>query len=223
MAGGGIYYIAVTAKGNVGFNPQTDNTGFGGKSEGLYQLNLSFVADSASTLVDAPRQTRLDGDSDGSPGGQFDFWFQSGPTIFVDKMNDTTSAPEGTGSLADPYDTISAALAAAASRIVVPATGGQAMTDGDQILISDGTHAVAVFEFDQDGETLPGSHPIVFDSGAQRGGIGCRDRRGDQRRRQPGYDRDRRRVRRAIEPGGPAGCARREAAAHRLESCPDRG
>ncbi len=126
------------------------------QSEGLYELNLSFVADSASTLVDAARQTRLDGDADGSPGGQFDFWFQSGPTIFVDKMNSTTSAPEGTGSLADPYDTISTALAAAASRIVVPATGGQALTDGDQILIGDGMHAVAVFEFDQDGQTRSG-------------------------------------------------------------------
>ncbi|MHB0959585.1 MAG: tandem-95 repeat protein [Pirellulaceae bacterium] len=159
----GIYYIAVTSTGNVGFNPQTDNTGFGGTSEGLYQLSLSFVADSASTLVDTTRRTRLDGDSDGAPGGQFDFWFQSGPTIFVDKMNSSTSGPDGNGSLADPYDTISTAMAAAGRRIVVPATGGQGLNDGDQFLISDGTNTVAVFEFDQDGKTGAGHHPIVFD------------------------------------------------------------
>ena len=101
----GTYYVAVTSAGNEGFDPENDDTGYGGKSEGLYHLNLSFAADSASTIVDAT-QTRLDGDSDGSPGGQFDFWFQSGPTIFVDKMNDTTSTVDGDGSLANPYDTI---------------------------------------------------------------------------------------------------------------------
>ena len=201
----GIYYIAVTSTGNVGFDPQTDNTGFGGTSEGLYELNLSFVADSASTLVDAPHQTRLDGDSDGSPGGQFDFWFQSGPTIFVDKMNSTTSAPEGNGSLADPYDTISAALAAAASRIVVPATGGQALTDGDQILIGDGTHAVAVFEFDQDGQTRSGNHPIVFDAAYSPAELAAAIAAAINACRRLEYHSDRRRVRRAIGPGGSAG------------------
>ncbi|MHB9077543.1 MAG: Ig-like domain-containing protein [Pirellulaceae bacterium] len=158
----GIYYVAVTSSGNVGFNPQTDNTGFGGKSEGLYELNLSFVADSASTIVDTAYQTSLDGNADGSPGGQFNFWFQSGPTIFVDKMNSTTSAPEGSGTLADPYDTISAALAVAASRIVVPSRGGQALADGDWIVIGDGIHSVVRFEFDQNSQTQSGSLPIAF-------------------------------------------------------------
>lgn len=158
----GTYYVAVSSSGNVGFDPATDNTGFGGKSEGLYELSLSFIADSASTLVDTPRQTKLDGDADGSPGGQFDFWFQSGPTIFVDKMNSSTNAPEGSGTLTDPYDTISTALAAAASRIVVPAAGGKALTDGDQFVVSDGTHAPVTFEFDRDGQTRSGTYPIVF-------------------------------------------------------------
>lgn len=158
----GVYYIAVTSSGNVGFDPAIDNTGFGGTSEGLYELTLSFVADSASTLVDAQHQTSLDGDGDGSPGGQFDFWFQTGPTIFVDKMNSTTSAPEGSGTLADPYDTIATALAAAAARIVVPAAGGAALHDGDQIVVGDGLHPAVVFEFDQDGQTRPGTRPISF-------------------------------------------------------------
>ena len=52
----GIYYLAVTSSGTVGIDPTIDNTGFGGKSEGLYELNLSFVADSASTLADLPRR-----------------------------------------------------------------------------------------------------------------------------------------------------------------------
>ncbi len=62
----------------------------------------------------------LDGDADGTPGGLYNYWFNvageetSGAndrTIFVDK-----SAPSGgTGGIAAPYTTISAALAAAAS------------------------------------------------------------------------------------------------------------
>ena len=159
----GTYYIAVTSTGNEGLNPETDDTGFGGTTEGLYHLNLSFVADSASTIVDAT-QTRLDGDSDGSPGGQFDFWFQSGPTIFVDKMNDTSGAVDGDGSLVNPYDTISAALANAGSRLVIPTAGGEAFSDGDSFLLNDGANPSVVFEFDQDGTTSPGAEPIVFEA-----------------------------------------------------------
>ena len=158
----GVYYVAVTSSGTSGFDPRTEATGFGGKSEGLYELKLSFAADSASTLVDVVHQTKLDGDADGAPGGRFDFWFQTGPTLFVDKTHSTSSAPEGSGTLTDPYDTISSALAAAASRIVVPVAGGATINDGDQILISDGVHAPRLFEFDNDSVTQVGSLPIAF-------------------------------------------------------------
>ena len=87
----GTYYVAVTSTGNTGFDPETDNTGFGGTSPKVNTFSICHSrADTTSTIVDTTT-TPLDGDSDGSPGGQFDFWFQSGPTIFVDKMNDTTS------------------------------------------------------------------------------------------------------------------------------------
>ena len=36
----GTYYVAVTSTGNEGFDPETDDTGFGGTTEGLYHLNL---------------------------------------------------------------------------------------------------------------------------------------------------------------------------------------
>ena len=58
----------------------------------------------------------------------------------------------------------SAALVEAASRLVVPALGGAAFSDGDTFLVSDGTNSVAVFEFDLDGMTSPGSRAIMFDA-----------------------------------------------------------
>jgi VCBS repeat-containing protein len=161
----GSYFIAVASTGNEGFDPATSDTGFGGTTEGVYQLKLNFLADSVAAIAD-DTATKLDGDSDGTPGGDFDFWFQTGATIFVDKTNDTTASVDGDGSLANPYDTISAALDDAASRIVVPRTGGMAIADGDQIYVSDGDNPVVTFEFDSDGVVTAGTVSIPFDATA---------------------------------------------------------
>ncbi|QDT89881.1 Calx-beta domain-containing protein [Gimesia algae] len=104
----GDYYLAVTSVGNTNFNPEVSDSGAGGKTDGQYELNLNFQrhADTGSYLADVSG-TQLDGDGDGTPGGVFDFWFEVGDTIFVDKAN-TQGGQDG--SLMSPYQTISDAI-----------------------------------------------------------------------------------------------------------------
>ena len=104
----GTYYLAVTAKGNTAFNPEVADSGYGGQSDGAYDLRVDFtpVADVANTIVDATG-TALDGDRDGKAGGAFDFWFNtasSAGTIWVDKAaaNTTASVTSGSTSVTVP-------------------------------------------------------------------------------------------------------------------------
>ncbi|MCX7414972.1 MAG: pre-peptidase C-terminal domain-containing protein [Planctomycetia bacterium] len=115
----GTYYIAVTSTGNTAINPEVSDSGYGGRSDGDYQLKLGFVptATAANTIVDTSG-TLLDGDRDGKAGGAFRFWFNTASvanTLFVDKAAATAVGANGT--VAKPYKTVQAALAA-----VVPST-----------------------------------------------------------------------------------------------------
>ena len=90
-----IYYVAVTAAGNDQFNPEIEESGSGGQSQGAYQLAIKHVdkASSTNTVTDASG-TPLDGDRDGQAGGVFTFWFQTAEastaptnkTLYVDKI-----------------------------------------------------------------------------------------------------------------------------------------
>jgi hypothetical protein len=85
-----IYYVAVTAAGNDQFNPEIEESGSGGQSQGAYQLSINHIdkASSSNTVTDASG-TPLDGDRDGQAGGVFSFWFQTAEaskTIYVDKI-----------------------------------------------------------------------------------------------------------------------------------------
>ncbi len=51
----------------------------------------------------------LDGDANGTPGGLFNFFFETGHTIFVDKLADVTPGVDGDGSIGSPLDNIRAA------------------------------------------------------------------------------------------------------------------
>lgn len=79
----GIYYIGVSASGNNDYNASIAGTGFGGQSQGNYELRLNFrsAVDSSDTIQDLAGSNEtsigLDGDSDGTPGGTHDFWFQT--------------------------------------------------------------------------------------------------------------------------------------------------
>ncbi|MCA9137606.1 MAG: pre-peptidase C-terminal domain-containing protein, partial [Planctomycetales bacterium] len=144
----GTYSIGVSSTGNTSYDPRVPDSGFGGTTDGAYDLKLSFQADQDGTMLDATG-TPFDGDADGRPGGLYSFWFQStdpASTIYVDKSTDTTAGPEGSGTLADPYDTIEFALQKAGDRIVVPVDGHNSISVGEGFVIDDGIN-VATFRF----------------------------------------------------------------------------
>ncbi len=83
----GVYYIGVSASGNEDYDATVEGTGFGGKSQGDYQLRISFRAqvDTSDTIQDISGSNdpavSIDGDGDGAPGGNYDFWFQTRPLV----------------------------------------------------------------------------------------------------------------------------------------------
>ncbi|MEX2026268.1 MAG: hypothetical protein WEH44_03190, partial [Pirellulaceae bacterium] len=124
-------------------------------------MHLGVQGNPHSTLTDLT-QKPMDGNADGKPGGQFDFWFQSGETIFVDKLRDVTPGTDGNGTIATPYDNIAAALNDAGKRLVIPSTGAAAFADGETFVLVDNLDTLATFEFDLDGTTLSGNIPVAF-------------------------------------------------------------
>ena len=114
----GAYYVGISAAGNVDYNPAVEDTGFGGVSEGSYDLRLTFRPNAGNRLLDVDnalttnasaisKATALDGDGDGEPGGVFNYWFRVDATpIIVDK----TAANDGNGNLSSPFNSIAAAL-----------------------------------------------------------------------------------------------------------------
>ncbi|MFM8494730.1 MAG: fibronectin type III domain-containing protein [Planctomycetia bacterium] len=118
----GTYCVAVSSTGNDRFNPDVADSGYGGRTDGAYRLQLGFTPKSAtsSTIVDTSG-IQLDGDRDGEPGGAFNFWFRTAAstdtpstnrTLFVDK--ESTAHGNGDGTRAKPFKQIDAALAEAA-------------------------------------------------------------------------------------------------------------
>jgi len=108
----GTYFLAVTSAGNTAFDPAVADSGYGGRSDGNYQIRLGFQPKSsaATTIIDASG-TAIDGDRDGRPGGAFQFWFNTASaanTLHVDK----TAPIGGNGGLGAPFNTIKDAIAA---------------------------------------------------------------------------------------------------------------
>lgn len=145
----GVYYVGVTAAGNTEYDPENDDTGVGGTTQGDYQLRLTFTPkgvdpndpetfrDTSSTpaaIVDATG-TIFDGDYDGVPGGVYNYWFNvqtastdpaQNHTIIVDKA---ANAAVADGTLARPYTEIDQALAAARPGDIVRVVGNNFAND----------------------------------------------------------------------------------------------
>jgi len=128
----GTYFVGVSSTGNTAYDPTTPDSGFYGTSAGVYKLKMNFRPNvdvvSGNVLVDADNPvdanrpeiipTAFDGDSDGLPGGVFNFWFRAAAetdgthtpgearTIFVDK----SAADGGDGTLASPFNNLRDAL-----------------------------------------------------------------------------------------------------------------
>ncbi len=115
----GEYFFGVSSAGNDSYDPAIKNSGFGGTTDGKYDVQLSFTATptAAEQLTDIDG-TPIDGDGDGVPGGVNSFWFESNPNaIIVDKL----AGPGGTGTAAAPFNSIGPALLAAQA-ITTPGT-----------------------------------------------------------------------------------------------------
>ena len=166
----GTYYVGVSSIGNDDYNPNIQDSGGGGTTQGNYELELVFTPIQTSGLTDAAGYL-LDGDDIQQPGGTYDFWFQTetwsggSPTneIFVDKM--TPASPTGTlGSITNPYTNIATALASAKSGEIVRIEGNSLGIAYEIGRNTDSSTDAAL----SDGTTLdvPGGVTVMIDAGA---------------------------------------------------------
>ncbi|MEP4681774.1 MAG: matrixin family metalloprotease, partial [Rhodopirellula bahusiensis] len=156
----GTYLIGVSSTDNEDYNPLVPDSGFGGTTDGLYELELKFQGESASVLRDVDG-TPIDGDRDGNPGGVFSFYFQSSDastTVFVDRLNDPNAAAlDGDGTLGNAFDNIGQALQRAGERIVFPTVGLDTLDSTDTfevIRTIGGTPVTESFQFGPGGIVL---------------------------------------------------------------------
>ena len=138
--GEGVYYVGVSASGNDEYDPTIPGSGYGGRTQGAYDLHLKFepqvdevdvIRDRDSERVGVPG-TPLDGDGDGIPGGVNNFWFQTRPQ----------------------------------NRIVNFTDDGEAIVPGQTVRIVSGTGVVRTYEFvPNNGSPIPGNVPVFYSDG----------------------------------------------------------
>ncbi|MEZ6126187.1 MAG: pre-peptidase C-terminal domain-containing protein [Planctomycetaceae bacterium] len=168
----GTYFIGVSSTGNDDYDPTIPGTGFGGTSQGDYELRVNFRSDITNplnVLVDATG-TPIDGDSDGESGGVYNFWFRAvapTDTIFVDQnaADKATVGRLNNGSLASPFLEIDQALAAATPGKVVRIVGNGGVI-GQESVYQIGTSTSN--QTLRDGATLnvPKGVTVMIDAGA---------------------------------------------------------
>ncbi|MBX3420874.1 MAG: tandem-95 repeat protein [Pirellulaceae bacterium] len=143
--GSGVYYIGVSASGNNQYNGSVQDSGFGGRTQGDYELRLDFRAgvNPSDTLQDTSgqfagdRSMGLDGNLDGSPGGTYDFWFQTRPL----------------------------------NRTLTFNAGGSAALEGHTVTIVGANGTQRVFEFSSDLSVAPGRIRIGYDNNTTAAGL----------------------------------------------------
>ncbi|MEO1527696.1 MAG: peptidase, partial [Planctomycetota bacterium] len=139
--GEGVYYIGVSASGNDSYDPAVADSGFGGRTQGEYDLHIKFepqvdevdvIRDLDSTRPGVPG-TRLDGDADGIPGGVHNFWFQTRPLQRVMDFTDN----------------------------------GEAISAGQTIRVESGTGIIRTYEFvPNGGQVTPGNIAVSYSDGS---------------------------------------------------------
>ena len=91
----GVYFIGVSASGNDSYDPTIPDTGFGGTTQGKYDLRVTFRAqvDTTDAIQDVAggftgdQSIAIDGDADGVSGGTYNYWFQTRPLNRVLQFN----------------------------------------------------------------------------------------------------------------------------------------
>ncbi|MEX0679627.1 MAG: dockerin type I domain-containing protein [Pirellulales bacterium] len=168
----GTYYVAITSTGNTNFDPRVVNSGFGGTTQGAYELRLTFTpTPGANDGIRYQTGTRLDGDRDGLEGGVSNFWFKVNlaQTLYVDKAS--TGGTGALGTYTNPYTTISQALAAATTGFIVRIVGNPGADNVPATLTDNLSYNVGFNSLGQalsDGSTfnVPRGVTVMIDAGA---------------------------------------------------------
>ncbi len=133
----GVYYIGVSASGNDAYDASIPGTGNGGRTQGRYDLRLTFRAqtDGIDTIRDvstgaADLSVPFDGDADGVPGGVYNFWFETRPLDRVLNFN----------------------------------AGGTASLEGRIVTVTGGNGVVRRFEFSADANIGVGNTRIAYNT-----------------------------------------------------------
>ncbi|MEM6778539.1 MAG: dockerin type I domain-containing protein, partial [Planctomycetota bacterium] len=121
----GTYVVGVSASGNTSYNPIIAGSGIGGVTQGSYELVMSIETVAADSIVDfavGGSSNRLDGDADGTAGGDFNYWFDPtdpDTTLYVDSLGGGGVGGIGAdeGSILRPFREIDRAILAAEQRI----------------------------------------------------------------------------------------------------------
>lgn len=134
ISGPTTFFVAVTSQGNDKFNPEVANSGYGGRTDGAYDLKVQFTSAASQGGIKDLQGSNLDGDADGDAGGLYNFWFQTAAqsnssgtsrTYYVDKVS--VAGGGGDGTLLAPFNSIQQALSAAETNRAVgspdPVTG----------------------------------------------------------------------------------------------------
>ncbi len=175
-----LYVIGITADGNDDYNPNIAGSGGGGRSQGRYDMRITFESSTVPTITDT-NGSRLDGDSDGIQGGDFNFWFRTARTkdtaaageartLFVNSSGGLNNVNGGT--IAAPYRSVAFAFSQAREGDIVRllpdgGTDGRIDTTFDNVAyeIGRGGTGNAVLK---DGETfeVPKGVTVMIDAGA---------------------------------------------------------
>ncbi len=171
----GTYMIGVSSRGNSSYDPTIKGSGFGGLTEGNYELSIKFKPAATSGIRDASVGTTsqvLDGDGDNRAGGVFDFWFvpnDSNNTLYVDKAASATSGAVGT--VGNPYREIDLAIAAARPGDTIRIVGNGGVDGRVETVVDNFAYQVGFASNGLplvDGSTLnvPKDVRIIIDAGA---------------------------------------------------------
>ncbi|MEO2023259.1 MAG: hypothetical protein ABGX05_15670, partial [Pirellulaceae bacterium] len=132
----GIYYLGVSASGNDSYDPTVERTGFGGTTQGQYDLRVTRRPDVDQSIEDDQTGLSLDGDLDGEAGGVYNSWFRTAPTIAASEARvpgeprvlfvDKAASGSSDGTIDNPYTNINDAFANCAPGDVVRILGNRA-------------------------------------------------------------------------------------------------
>ena len=140
----GVYFIGISASGNDKYDASVPGTGNGGRTQGRYDLRVTFRAqtDGTDSLQDVDNgssdvNATFDGDGDGVPGGTYNYWFETRPLDRVLRFN----------------------------------AGGNAALDTRIVTITGGNGTVRRFEFSLDPIVGVGNTAVIFNSNSTAGDL----------------------------------------------------